>query len=205
MARLRLAHFVFGGPNVDWLVNSEVAVNGGQEQVNIPVGYINGYLYLEPGTYSFTVVPTGKSIDEALLETDVDVVAGHRYTLAVIGQVEDEKLSSLVIDETAALEKLSASKDQAVLFVVNNVAGVKTLDLDEDGHGPKGINYGDVGVASLPGGKFKHYAFTANGDPNAVIDSGDYGGYWRTARHRCSGWIFRSLSWHLRRRFRWLR
>ena len=46
MARLRLAHFVFGGPNVDWFVNGEVAVNGGQEQVNIPVGYINGYLYL---------------------------------------------------------------------------------------------------------------------------------------------------------------
>jgi TRAP-type transport system periplasmic protein len=178
MARLRLAHFVHGGPNVDWFVNGEIAVNGGQEQVNIPVGYINGYLYLEPRTYSFTVTPTGKGVDEALLgPVDVDVVAGHRYTLAVMGQVEDEKLSSLVIDETAELQTLGAAKDQAVYFLVNNVAGAKTLDLDEDGHGPKGIPYGDVGVASLPGGKFKHYAFTANNDPNAVIDSGDYSGY----------------------------
>jgi TRAP-type C4-dicarboxylate transport system substrate-binding protein len=178
MARLRLAHFVHGGPNVDWFVNGEIAVNGGQKQINIPVGYINGYLYLEPGTYSFTVTPTGKGVDEALLgPVDVDVVAGHRYTLAVMGQMEDEKLSSLVIDETAELQTLGATKDQAVYFLVNNVAGAKTLDLDEDGHGPKGIPYGDLGVASLPGGKFKHYAFTANSDPNAVIDSGDYGGY----------------------------
>ncbi len=177
MARLRLAHFVFGGPNVDWLVNGEIAVNGGQEQVNIPVGYINGYLYLEPGTYSFSVVPTGKTTADALLETDVAVKAGHRYTLAMIGQLEDEKLSPLVIDETVELQKLGAAKDQQVYFVVNNIAGAETLDLDEDGHGPKSVSYGGFGVAPVPAGKYKHAAITANGDPNAVIDSGDYGGY----------------------------
>ncbi len=177
MARLRLAHLVFGGPNVDWFVNGEIAVNGGQEQVNIPVGYINGYLYLEPGTYNFTIVPTGKTAAEVLLETDVTVVAGHRYTLAMIGQLEDEKLSSLVIDETAELQKLSASKDQQVYFIVNNLAGAKTLDIDEDGHGIRGLPYTSLGVTPIPAGKYKHFEITANGDPKAVIDSGDYGGY----------------------------
>lgn len=176
MARLRLAHFVFGAANVDWYVNGKIAVNGGQDQVNIPVGYVNGYLYLEPGTYSFTVTPTGKDINKALLETDVDVVAGHRYSLVILGQVEDEKLSPLVIDETAELQKVGAAKDQVVVFGVNNLAGTNTLEIDVDGHGPKGIPYGGLVTAPLQSGKYGQYAFTVNGDPDAVLDKGNYTG-----------------------------
>jgi uncharacterized surface protein with fasciclin (FAS1) repeats len=177
-ARLRLAHFVYGSENVDWLVNGEVAVNGGQAQVNIPVGFITGYLYLSPETYSVAVVPTGKAMDESLLgPLEVDAKAGHRYTIVMIGQVEDKKLSSLLIDETAELEKVRISADQNILFLVNNLAGTQTIDLDQDGRGPRGVVYGGVGVAPLQVGRYKYVAITADGDPNILIDSGGYSGY----------------------------
>lgn len=156
MSRLRLAHFVYGSLEVDWLVNGEVAVNGGQEQVSIPVGFVTGYLYIAPGTYSVAVVPTGKAVDEALLgPLEVDAKAGHRYTVVMIGQVEDKKLSSLLIDETAELEKVRTSADQNILFLVNNLAGTQTIDLDQDGRGPRGVAYSGFGVAPLQIGRYE--------------------------------------------------
>lgn len=67
MARLRLGHFVYGGSNVDLYVDSKVAVTGGQPQIDIPVGYVSGYLYLAPGSYRVAVVATGEKLAQALI------------------------------------------------------------------------------------------------------------------------------------------
>src|SRR5438046_1652042 len=66
-ARLRVSQCVFAGPNVDVFVNGTVAVNGGRAQANMGALDVSGYLYLTPGTYSVAVVPTGKSLAQALL------------------------------------------------------------------------------------------------------------------------------------------
>ena len=165
MARLRLGHFVYGGPKVDLYVDGQVAVNGGQAQVNIPVGYVNGYLYLEPGSHDVAVVPTGEDLDQALLgPLAIPLEAGHRYTLAMMGQIEDESLKPLVIDETAELEKVGAT--QGSHMVINNVAGTRTLDFDAYGSGPHDVPYGGFGIKVVGAG----FAITVNDDPNAFIE-----------------------------------
>ena len=98
------------GPSADMVVNGKVAVNGGVAQVNMPSGYINGYLFLAPGLYKVAIVPTGRGIEQALIgPLDVPMVAGHRYTLAMMGQLTDKRYTPLVIDETAAELKVGAA------------------------------------------------------------------------------------------------
>ena len=174
-ARLRLAPLVLGGPHMDLFVNGAVAVNGGQEQVNIPDGYITAYLFLMPGTYSVAVAPTGKGLANAILgPLDMTLVAGHRYTLAMLGQATDQQFKSLVIDETEVLQKTRTSTDQNILFVVNNLVGANTIDFAEDGHGPHGVVFGGFDAAPIQVGRHKNTAITANGDPKVSIDSGLY-------------------------------
>src|SRR5258706_5962083 len=176
-ARLRLAPLVLGGPHMDLFVNGAVAVNGGQEQVNIPDTYITAYLFLAPGTYSVAVAPTGKGLANAILgPVDVTLIAGHRYTLAMLGKPDDKKFTSLVIDETEALHKARTSANQNILFVVNNLVGANTIDFAEDGHGPHGVVFGGFDAAPIQVGRHKNFAITANGDPKALIDSGLYDG-----------------------------
>jgi uncharacterized surface protein with fasciclin (FAS1) repeats len=152
-ARLRLAHLVLG-PNVDLFVNGEIAVNGGKAQINMPAGYINGYLFLAPATYSVAVVPTGKSLDQALLgPLDVTVTAGHRYTLAMIGQLKDKSIKPLIIDETTAEQQLGAKSTDTIRIMVNNLEGVAGIDVEVDG---KMINtnipYGGFAAGIYPAG-----------------------------------------------------
>jgi uncharacterized surface protein with fasciclin (FAS1) repeats len=169
-ARLRLALFVFGGPNVDLFVNSTIAVNGGMAQANLHAGYVNGYLFLTPGTYRVAVVPTGKGLAQAILgPLDVPVVAGHRYTLAMIGQLTDPHFTPLVIDETAALQQIHTSAPHTTLFVVNNLAGTKTIDWLTNGQGPRGVVYGGFGAAAITVSRTKDIAIYMNGDPKAPI------------------------------------
>jgi hypothetical protein len=154
-ARLRLAHFDLAGPNVDLYVNGAVAVNGGQPQVNIPSGNVNGYLFLAPATYNVAVVPTGKGIDQALFgPLDVSLVAGHRYTLALLRQLKDNTFKPLVIDETAAEQQLGAKPTDIVRIMVNNVAGVDGIDVEAAGKRiSTNIPYGGFAIWIYPAGQ----------------------------------------------------
>lgn len=112
MVRLQFAHLVFPGPVVDLYIDGQVAVNAGRAMAELSADHIYGYMYLEPGSHSVAVVPTGEDLDQALIgPLDVTMVAGHRYTLAMMGQSNDESLKPLIIDETAELEKVGATQD----------------------------------------------------------------------------------------------
>ncbi len=150
MARLRVGHFVFGGPNIDLLVNGEISVNKDVVQADLFPGYVGGYLYLKPDTYSVAVVPTGKGVDEALIgPLDIPLEAGHRYTLTMMGQMEDESLTPLVMDDTAILQEARTSPEQGIMILVNNLAGTETLDFTLGGQGPTGVPYGGFVAAPL--------------------------------------------------------
>lgn len=163
-SRLRLGHFVLGGPNVDFYVNGQIAVNGGQEQINIPFGYVNGYLFLTPGTYSVAVVLTGESMEEALIDSlELSLLTGHRYSLLMIGQLEDSSIKPLLIDETEAEAQLGASPNDSVLITVNNLLGANTIDTTWDGQ-PLG--------KSVPYGGFEASVQSAGTHPFKVTATG---------------------------------
>lgn len=169
MARLRVAHVVYGGPNVDVLLNGVVAMNPGQPQANIHCCQVSGYLYLEPGSYSLAVVPTGEAIEAAILgPLELRLEAGRRYTVAMMGQREDASLTPLVIDETAAVREVRTDPNQTINIFVNNLAGTETLSVTFDGHGPRDAPYGGFAVAALPFGPERYIEVTANGGRDIV-------------------------------------
>ena len=152
-SRLRVGHYVFGGPNIDVLVNGEVAVISDRPWANIPHGRLTGYLYLPPGTYSVAVVPTGEDIEAAIIgPLDVELAAGHRYAVAMMGQTTDEQLKPLVIDETAEVQKVRTSPSQSTSIWFHNVAGVETINYAEEMGFVGDVNYGEFGVNSVTPG-----------------------------------------------------
>ena len=171
-ARLRLAHFVSGGPNVDLIVNGAVAVNGGHAQVNIPADYINGYLHLMPGTYRVAVVPTGQSLAQALIgPLDLPLIAGHRYTLAMMGQMNDKALKPLVIDETAVEMKAGAAVTDSVRIWVNNLALGTAIDVSGGGN-PVDVKvpYGAAAAVVYPAGDFHPHVVKVDLDVPTPLD-----------------------------------
>ena len=159
MARLRVAHLVFGGQNIDVMLNGEIAMNVGQAQVDIRPAIVTGYMYLNPGTYSLALVPTGKGVEEALVgPLDLQLKARDRYTVALMGQVEDASLKPLVIDETAALSASRTDPSQFTATFINNVAGSTKLDFNKSDGGPS-IHYGDYVTSTA-----------ANGDGHACTE-----------------------------------
>lgn len=152
-SRLRVGHLVFGGPDVDVLINGEVAVITDRPWAKIPPGVITAYLYLAPATYSVAIVPTGEGIAEAIIgPLDVELAVGHRYTVAMMGQVTDEQLEPLVIDETAEVQKVRTDPRQFSSVWLHNVAGVETVSFGEEIGFAGEVSYGDFGVNAIANG-----------------------------------------------------
>jgi Fasciclin domain len=142
----------------DLLINGKVAVNGGRPQVNL--GGVDGtsYLYLVPGTYSVALVPTSKGIDQAFFgPLDVPVVAGHRYTVVVLGQADEKRHKPLVIDETEAYQKAGVSPSTMGHILINNIKGATGLSYLRDGAGEKDVPYGQFAASALPAGPVKDF------------------------------------------------
>jgi len=176
-ARLRASNCIFGGPSVDVLVNGAVAMNGGLPIANLGALDASGYLYLTPATYQVAIVPTGKSVAEALVgPVVVPVVAGHRYTLAMLGQVGEARLTPLVVDETAAYQALGLSPTGDAHITINNIKGVAGIDFSLGGIvRDQNAPYGGFKAALWPVGNFQGLAVTVSGAPDQFIDSGPGG------------------------------
>ncbi len=168
-ARLRIGNFIYNAPNFDVFINGEIAVNGNVPQANIP-GFANGYIYLAPGTYSVAVASAGRGLEAAKFgPVDVTLEADHRYTLGMMGKIKDEQYTPLLIDETAVLDQLGASPGQSVLFLVNNLAGTEAIDFDQEGEGPKDVDYGSFGAAPISVGQGKKFVYTAS-DGQTILE-----------------------------------
>ena len=165
MARLRLANWVFGTTATDMYVDGQGALLGSNQHplTHVPVGFFTGFLYLEPGHHSVAVVPSGKGLDAAMIALDVDLEAGHRYTVGVMGQKGDEHFSPLVIDETAALANISDPLAKNIMIYVNNEAGADTVDFLEDGVGPTQVPHGGFVAAPIKSGHVDNLVVTVDG------------------------------------------
>lgn len=164
-ARLRLANWVHGTTATDMYVDGQIALLGSNQHPlsRIKVGFMTGFLYLEPGKHSVAVVPAGKGLDEAMIAVDVDLEAGHRYTVGVMGQKEDDHFSAQVIDETAILAKAGNPDVQNMMIYVNNTAGDDNVNFLEDGVGPSHVPLGGIVAAPLKSGHVDHLVVTVDG------------------------------------------
>jgi hypothetical protein len=171
-ARLRVSYCIAGGAQASVLVNGKVAVNGGMPQDNLVALQASGYLYLAPGTYGIAVVPTGLGIDKAVLgPLDVPVVAGHRYTVVELGQVDEASHTPLVIDETEAYRKAGVSPGNSGHITVNNVKGARGISFIQDGIGEKDVPYGNFAALAYPAGPFKDFKVIYSGSADQAADN----------------------------------
>lgn len=147
-------------------VDGQIALLGNRqsELTRVPVGFISGFLYVEPGVHSVAIVPTGKDIGSAIIALDVPLEVGHRYTVAAMGHKEDASFKPLVIDETQAVAGARTSPNQLIMILANNIVGANTLDFLEDGNGPKDVPYGGFVASPIKAGHVDRLLNVVNGD-----------------------------------------
>ena len=169
-ARLRVAQCVYGAPDMDVYIDGKVPVVAG-----IPLAHVGfrptRYEYLAPGTHTVAVAPTGQGLGQALLAPlDVPVVAGHRYTVVVLGNKEDASHKALVIDDTAALQAIGAKPTDLVDISVNNLKGVKALDYTLSGVlRQSAVPYGGFKAAIWPAAWTAGDTVSVSGAPDQVL------------------------------------
>ncbi len=117
------------------------------------------------------LVPTGKGLDQALLgPLDVPVAAGHRYTVAMLGQVGDAHHTPLVIDETAAYQAVGATPTSFGHISINNIKGLPGMDIANGGVVvEQNVPYGGFKAGLWTVGYFKDLDMTVSGAPNKNI------------------------------------
>jgi uncharacterized surface protein with fasciclin (FAS1) repeats len=153
-ARIRAVNTVMGADYTDIYVNGLPAYDVGLAQENIPTGVFSGWLYVTPGTYTIALVPSGETLDQALVPpTEVMVEAGHRYTVAAIGQLADKDVHPLVVDETALESGLGANPSDNLTIDINNLKGAESITELADGKiVAENIKYGEARAYLVPSG-----------------------------------------------------
>jgi hypothetical protein len=173
-ARIRTINMVMGAPNTTVYVNGLPALNGDREQKDIPVGLFSGFLYVKPGTYTIALVPDGTALDQALFKpVDVKAEAGHRYTVAAIGQLADKDIHPLVVDETSLEAGLHASPSDIIMIDIVNSTGVDSVT--EQAYGitrAENIKSGDARAWFAPSGNLAYTTLVNVDGTSTKIDEG---------------------------------
>lgn len=130
-ATVRIAYFAFDPSVYDTYIDGEIAsFSAGWSKVGwkVPLVFLptyrpdsaTPYFSMETGTHSFSFVPSGASMDAPLLgPEEIALEAGHRYSLAVIGDMEAGNLSVLTIDETEACVDIDHENNHVSFFIHN--------------------------------------------------------------------------------------
>ncbi len=136
-ARVRFGYFAFQPDQIDTFINGELAPFGawlaevGNRQINgiWSQDISTPFMPFPPGTYSFAFAPTGEGVNAALLgPVEVTFEDGHSYSLAIVGQLDDDSLNLLVVDETEVFAGVDRETTTSMLMV-HNIAGAPPLNL----------------------------------------------------------------------------
>ncbi len=170
MAQVRLGHFVFGAPSVNLYVDGKAIVDPN----NLPSAFgsmvLQGqYRDLAPGVHTFAAVPDGSDLKAALTPNETfSVKAGHRYMLALLGNVAPGDIHFRLIDETEVIGQ-NDIKTSAVSVFINNIYGTPALDFYfNDKLFINSLAYGNYAIYQDPV-EGKGSKITAHGDPTSVL------------------------------------
>ncbi len=168
-ARLRIGQCIYNGPDVDIYINGKMTQNGGVPFILRSFDF-SGYLYLPPGKVKVAVTLRDASLDKALFAPlDLTLEAGHRYTVAVLGQAEDTQHNTLVIDETKVFQETGAPSYTQTY--VNNLKGVEGFDSIINGKvATSAVPYGGYKSDSLPKLPYDTNVISVSGAPDKKID-----------------------------------
>ncbi len=139
---LRVAHFAADAPNVDVWLDGEMALE------DVAPASISDFMEVEYGTHTLAIAPTGE--EETIFEAEIEIEEEHYYSVAIVGQMADDSLSPLIIDETAAMEGVDMSQG-VFRIIVNNIAGSPPVSFYEaDMFVERNIEYGEASAEFFP-------------------------------------------------------
>jgi uncharacterized surface protein with fasciclin (FAS1) repeats len=172
-ARLRIGNCIFRGPDVNIYINGQLVDNGGVPFQLIGSDF-SGYIYLTPGTVKLEVAPYGAGLDKGLFAPlDVSLAAGHRYTVAILGQNGDTQHNTLLIDDTKTLQDAGATADQYTYTMVNNITGADAIDHVINGKiNNSNIPYGGFQAEVLPPLPLNTDVVSLSGALDKILDPG---------------------------------
>ncbi len=174
-ARIRAISAVMDAPGVDVYVNGLPVVNGGKTRQNMGDGRFSGWVYVTPGTYTVALVPHDGTIDQALFApVAVNAEAGHRYTVAAVGQLKEKNIKPLIVDETALEAGIGAKAADNTGISINNLQGVDGIDHLMNGKLAASIKYGEAKASICSSDSFQNEAFTVAGKPSPSFAAGDF-------------------------------
>ncbi len=116
---LRVMHALPDAPAVDvWLDNQAWARN---------LGYtgFTGHMVVPAGSHRIAIVPTGQSIEQALVNSTMDVADDQAYTIFAIGRQAD--MRAIVLTDAATAP--SPLQTDAGMRVVHTVPGAPAIDV----------------------------------------------------------------------------
>lgn len=175
-AFVHVLHLVADGPAVDVLIDDEMQVE------ELEPGMFSGFIEVGPGNHSVAMAAHGGE-DAVIDPVDMELEAGHRYTVALMGQAADDDLSALVIDETAEMEGVDMAAN-TFRIIINNIAGSPPISFYEGGEFlEKNIAYGSYSAQAFAPFSWDTGMAVAGKDLEDVIfpfdqDEDHFGGFW---------------------------
>lgn len=122
VARVRVVHAVPDAPAVDVYAGDTAVVTGAEFKD------ATGYLELEPGTTTVSIVPAGEGLDAAVASAELTVEGGTSYTVVAAGELSEESVQLLpLVDETSVGGMFADSN--ASVRVVHAVPDLQDADL----------------------------------------------------------------------------
>lgn len=147
-ADVRVLHASPDAPAVDVYLDDTIV----GALTNVPFGTISDYLAIPAGDHNIKVYATGSTSDP-VIDADVTVAAGARYTVAATGALAD--ITAQVLEDDPA-PTLSAAKVRVIHFSADAPAvDIATAGSSVDEAVVKGLEYPDAtGYLELPGGTY---------------------------------------------------
>jgi hypothetical protein len=173
-ARIRTVNAVMGTSSTDVYINGLPVINGGKPQQNIAVSDFSGWLYVTPGTYTVALVLHGGTVEQALFEpVAIKAEAGHRYSVAAMGQMKEKDVKPLIVDETALIAGIGAKPTDDVWIDINNVTGIAGIAEKLAGKlvAPN-VKYGEAMAYLCDIGRPHAITFVAD-KPDTILGQGD--------------------------------
>jgi hypothetical protein len=185
MARVRIGYFAFDPYQIDTLIDDEPMASGGWEEgawlsssfaaFGMPAIILGPastpYLNFPSAVHNIAFVPKGEGLEAAIFgPQEVTFEDGHYYSLAVVGEMEDNSLNVLVIDETEAFSEADPSTDY-MITLVNDIKGVPPITFTATSRVvAENLGYGQFATGRLSGDyQPRYFRGVTTGDQSAYL------------------------------------
>jgi uncharacterized surface protein with fasciclin (FAS1) repeats len=159
----------------------DIVVDGKTIVPNFPASLISVYVSVNAGTHTISFSAPGKDDSGAVVPTiSQELEADTDYTIYLLGLVADKTLTSLVVNDTAALADAVDFKDttdavaagtENYQFVLNAMSDVKALGVKLDGEELiKDLGFGEYKVIRTPALTYK-VALSFDGKSGSDVDT----------------------------------